>query len=81
MNLSAQLKTKIDNLQLEIDAVQGKTSSIEAEIHQNEERLTVQNKQLQEAKAEFDKHNGTNENIEKELENLERAYGNRKNEF
>jgi hypothetical protein len=32
VNSSAQLKTKIDNLQLEIDAVQGKTSSIEAEI-------------------------------------------------
>ena len=81
MNLSTQLKTKIDNLQLEIDAVQGKTSSIEAEILQNEGRLEVQNKQLQEAQAEFDKHNGANQNIEKELENLERAYGNRKNEF
>jgi len=58
VNSSAQLKTKIDNLQLEIDAVQGKTSSIEAEIRSNEERLELQNKQLKEAQVEFDKHNG-----------------------
>jgi FtsZ-binding cell division protein ZapB len=43
-------------LQLEIDAVQGKTSSIEAEIRQNEERLELQNTQLQEAQAEYKKH-------------------------
>lgn len=60
--------------------MQGKRSSIEAEIAQNQERLGLQRQQLAEAEAECSKYDSQAAEIKADYQGMQKAFGETRDE-